>query len=164
MKKLFLLLIVTLPVLVIAPGCATTSTPTTPVYTVEKAHKVAAVLTSTARSGVVIAYTKDPNSTAYMKAVATGLATFVTSSDMSPGALQVALSATSIKELKTIEGQLALNTAIGIYEVFWGDMVRDNVSANVPAKVTIQGLIDGLLLGVQDVEDIKANKAAVVPK
>ena len=163
MKRLLIILAVILPVLVIAPGCATTSN-STPVYTVDKARKVASVLTATARSGVVIAYTKDPHSTAYMKAVATALATFVTGSDMSPGALQAALSQTSVKELKTVEGQLALNAAIGIYEVFWGDMVRDNIAANEPAKITIQGLIDGLLLGVQDVEDIKANKAAVVPK
>lgn len=143
---------VVLPVVTLTTGCKTTDGQ--PVYTVDKAQKVAAVLKSTARSGVVIAWTKDKNSTPYFKASALALAKFVTGSDLSPTALQLALQETSIRELKTVEAQLAMNTAIGLYEVFWGDMVRERVTGNEPLKVTLQGLVDGILLGVQDVDDL----------
>lgn len=145
-------------------GCATT-TSGTPVYTVEKAQKTAAIIKATAASGVVLAYTKDKNSTPYFQAAALVLARFITGSDLSPTALQLALQETSVRELKTVEAALAINTALGLYEVFWGDMVREKVSGNEPLKITVQGLIDGVLQGVQDVKDIMANKSAsVAPK
>jgi len=168
MKKTIISALLALAVLVSAnvliTGCATTTTGT-PVYTVEKAQKTAAILKATAASGVVLAYTKDKNSTPYFRAAALVLARFVTGSDLSPTALQLALQDTSVRELKTVEAALAINTALGLYEVFWGDMVREKVSGNEPLKITIQGLIDGVLQGVQDVSDIQANKSqSVAPK
>ena len=149
-----------LPAVTLTTGCKTTSGQ--PVYTVEKAQKTAAIIKATAASGVVFAYTKDKNSTPYFKAAALALAKFITGSDLSPTALQLALQETSVRELKTVEAAIAMNAALGLYEVFWGDMVREKIAGNEPLKITVQGLIDGLLQGVQDVTDIAANKSAVV--
>jgi hypothetical protein len=146
----------------ILPVALTTGCKTVPgqsAYTIEKAQKVAAILKGTAASGVVLAYTKDPNSTPYFKAAALALGKFATGSDLSPTALQLALQETGIRELKTPEAAIAMNLVISIYEAFWGDLVRDQVSANPPLKITLQGLVDGLVQGVQDVEDIKNNRA-----
>ena len=159
MKKHFIagmlaLALVFVPAVILTTGCKTTSGQ--PVYTVDKAQRVAAVLRATARSGVVIAWTKDTNSTPYFKASALVLARFMTGSDLSPTALQLALQDTSVRELKTVEAQLAMNAVLGIYDIFWGDMLREKISGNEPLKITLQGLIDGVLLGVQDVEDLAA--------
>ena len=167
MKKILasvaLALALLVPASVLMTGCATTSG--TPVYTVEKAQKTAAILKATAASGVVLAYTKDKNSTPYFKVAALALAKFITGSDLSPTALQLALQETSVREFKTVEAALAMNAVLGIYEVFWGDMVREKVTGNEPLKITVQGLIDGLLQGVQDVNDIQANRSgSVAPK
>ncbi len=155
-----LALALVVPAVILTPGCK--STDGQPVYTVEKAQKTAAIIKATAASGVVLAYTKDKNSTPYFKAAALALAKFITGSNLSPTALQLALQETSVRELKTVEAALAMNAALGLYDVFWGDIVRDKVAGNEPLKLTIQGLIDGLLQGVQDVADIQANKSAVV--
>lgn len=152
MKKLFvsLLLMATLV------GCATSGSSG---YTVERATKVAAVIKSAARSGTVLAYTKDKNSLPYLRAVALAISRFATGADLSPTALQLALAETSIKELKTVEAQVALNTVLSVYEVFWGDLARERATVHEPLKITLAGLESGIIAGIADVNDLRASGA-----
>jgi len=136
-------------------GCSTTANGES-TYTVAKATQVATAVKGAARSGVVLAWSKDYNSLAYFKAAALVMAKFVTGSDLSPTALQAALQATSVNELKTLEAQLAMNTVFGLYELYWADTVRAKVASNAPLRITIQGFIDGVLLGVADVSDLQS--------
>lgn len=157
--------ILSLGALGVGTGALLSGCQSAPEVTVEKAEKIAALLKGTAASGVVLAYTKDPNSTPYFKAAGAALALFVTGSDLSPAALQQALQETSVRELKTPEAALVMNTILGVYEVFWGDALRAQVAANPQLKIALQGLVDGLMQGVREVEDIKGNRAlGVMPR
>ncbi len=148
-------------------GCATTNPtpgPVTPYYTTNKAQQVAVALKGIVRSGVVMAYAQDTNSLAYCRAAGIALNQFVLGKDLSPTALNNALANSSAKEFKTPEIQLAITTAVGLYEVFFNDMVQANITDNSPLKITLTGFVDGINAGVADATGFVASIKAPLPR
>jgi hypothetical protein len=132
---------------IITTGCATTAP-----GNLDKATKTAIVLKSTARSAIFYANSKDPVNTkvAVDLAIAT-MNTFLQRDDLSPTALEVAFRNIPIRELRSVEAQLAINTLQMTYEVFWADQIRQNISSNAVAVTVLTGLRDGLVLGKADI-------------
>src|ERR1041385_8737678 len=98
---------VAVPLALLTPGCAT-SADGKKVIEVQKAKDIAPALAATVSGAVIYGYSKDKNVPAYAGAVKEALKQFIVSEDLQPAALQAAITALPVKELKTAEAQLIM--------------------------------------------------------
>src|ERR1041385_751601 len=91
----------------LTPGCATSSGGRK-VIEVQKAKDIAPALAATVSGAVIYGYSKDKNVPAYAGAVKEALKQFIVAEDLQPAALQAAITALPVKELKTAEAQLIM--------------------------------------------------------
>jgi hypothetical protein len=150
MKINAFLAIILSAVLITTSGCITTGKPGSG-FDSDKAAKAAIVLKSTARSAVYYAHSKDTNALTYVNLAIAVVDKFLTQDDLSPTALTDAMREIPVRELKSVEAQLAINTIEMTYEIFWGDYLRSHLSGNEPLMIALSGLRDGLILGQQDI-------------
>jgi hypothetical protein len=114
-----------------------------------KTEKVAEVLETTISSGVLVGIQKQPMVAGYFRAVGSAACSFSAGTDLSPEALNAALQATTIREFKTVEAQLMVNSMVMAYSLAYADRARADVDANVYAKAIVDVLCKGIHNGVE---------------
>jgi hypothetical protein len=164
MKHIMVLLLVCAAstLLLIAPGCQTgpQSSWSDPVFV----DNVALFLKATVANGVVIAITEDKNAAAYCKLAREALATVRNGADFTPGAFEDALSKVSINELKGKYAKLVIANLCLAYELYWSQMVADNIQGNAIAPKLIDAAIAGVDLGLAGQAPVVPNKPAFASK
>jgi hypothetical protein len=110
--------------------------------------RMATVLRTAVGDSVILAMEKSPNSVDYLVLGKTVLDAFIVGSNFSPTELRKSLQAISTK-LQSAEARIAINTVAGLYEIYWGDYVRNRVAGNVAALELLiaarDGMVDGLV-------------------
>jgi hypothetical protein len=148
----------TMPMLIMAPltaaaifvaGCQTTDSTGHRVVDPVKTEKVARVLEATVTSGVLMGIQKQPKVAGYLQAVGSLACSFSQGTDLSPEALNIALQTTTIREFKTVEAQLIVNTIVTAYALAYADRANADVEANIYAKTIMDVLCKGLHNGVE---------------
>lgn len=102
----------------------------------------AIILRSTSRSAAVLAMNDSADAKKYINLAVVTLDTFITGNDYTPGALTEALTPI-LKEVKDPKIGLAVNTAVDIYQIFWGRYVKGKIAANQTAVLFLTALRDG---------------------
>lgn len=139
-------------------GCASTPGGTGG-FDLDKAQKTSIILKSTARSAVFYAASQDSNAPKYLNLAIESVNKFLIGTNLSPDSLQTALRGIPIKELRSVEAQIAINAIDLTYELFWSDWVKQKIASNEPLLIVLTGLRDGLVLAQ---EDLKVNPPQVV--
>ncbi len=146
MKTKLYSLIAALSMLIFA-GCATTSkpgTPPAPGVSPEAVAKAAILLKNTATATLVLVIDKNgDNARAYIVASIAILDQFVLAGSSDPAALEKALYALPIKELKKPEVTLTISAIVTAYELYYADYVSGKVNGNDTAKTLLTALHDG---------------------
>lgn len=130
-------------------GCDTLDSTGHRVLDPVRTEKVAKVLETTITSGVLVGIQKQPRVAGYFQAVGSAACSFSDGTDLSPAALNAALQATTIREFKTIEAQLMVNSMVMAYTLAYADRARADVEANVYAKTIVDVLCKGVHNGVE---------------
>jgi len=125
-------------------GCATTNGTGVDQQTLNDS---AIILRNAARNASALAISKKDDNKKYVQLAVATLDTFLVGNDYTPGALTKALEPL-IKEVKTVEVNLAINTVIDLYEVFYGRYVKSKVAANENALLFLKALRDGAQQGL----------------
>lgn len=128
-------------------GCATTGG-TPGVIDTNKLAKGAILLKTTVSSSIIVATEKDTNAVTYIKMVGGLLDAIIGGTDFTPQKLEKALSELNIKELKKPEARIAINTVLGLYEIYYGDYVRGRLEGNQTALVLLRAIRDGINQGL----------------
>lgn len=131
--------------LTLCAGCSTTR----PVNQV-RVEQGAAVFKGTVRSLVFYAIQKDKNSKAYFQAAQAAISIVVDVGNYSPGSLQQALNQTSVKELKSVEAQIAMNALLSVYEVYYAGRLESKIAENPYLLAFLTAARDGMALGISD--------------
>jgi hypothetical protein len=138
-------------------GCTTTPSGTNTTGSATNAvdpavvTRMATVLRTAVGDSVILAMEKSPSSVDYLVLGKTVLDAFIAGSNFSPVELRKSLQAISTK-LQSAEARIAINTVASLYEIYWGDYVRNRVAGNVAALELLtaarNGMVDGLAEGV----------------
>ena len=134
-----------LAVVVGVVGCSTVGSLTPQ----QRADRARVVLQATSEAAVLFAYSKDTNALRYVDLTIAVLDKVLVSTNLAPSSVSTQLATVGVKELKSTEAQLALTTLEMTYDLFWSDLVRQNVDAAVYAKEVLGGLRVGLWNGRQ---------------
>lgn len=126
-------------------GCVTTGSG--PINT-NQLYKGAAILKMTVSASVVVATEKDTNAITYIRLIGGVLDAVISGTDYTPGTLSKAITALNIKQLQTPEARIAINTALGLYEIYYGDYVSGKINSNQTALVLLQAIKDGINQGL----------------
>jgi hypothetical protein len=137
-------------------GCAA-SAAGRKVIEVQKAKDIAPALAATVSGSVIYGYSKDENVLVYAGAVKEALKQFIVAEDLQPAALQAAITALPMKELKTPEVQLVMGPIFASYKVFAEQRVKDGLKDNEGLRVLVQAMIDGIDAGQDAIRTIVAN-------
>lgn len=142
-SKILPIILLTFALITIGPiGCATTGA-----NTQQTVEKVSLVLKTTANAGVLLAIKDNADNKKHVELAITILDQLILSGNYKPGELVAALEPV-IKELKKPEINLAVNTALNLYEGLYGDYVRGKIGGNENAKVLLTALRDGAKAGL----------------
>ena len=125
-------------------GCTTTNS-TNDQATIDAA---AIILRGAARDGTVAAVQNDPNNRQYFALAATALSTFVTGKDYTPGAFQTALLALNAQQLTNQWVQIGIGTVIDLYQLYYGQYVKNAVDGNAVAVAFLTAIQDGINAGL----------------
>lgn len=143
-------------------GCATIGTGTGPgaVDPAERAARGAALAKATVRSLTLYAAQKDTNAVQYLNTALAAIDTFLLTpaTDYSPDALYQALAKLDAPELRSAEAQIAINTVLGLYEIYYADRLRASIDQNLYLRLFIVAVRDGLQTGLQDVARLQPPK------
>ena len=148
MKTKRCLLAVLLCAFLASTGCVTLPNGTIDPKTIQKS---AIVLKTATASAVVIALDKDKkNARKYADLAKTILDSLLveTNSTYSPAVLQAKMSALPIKELQSPEAKVAIFSALGLYEAFYGDYVRNRIAGKQNAVLFITAMRDGVKMAL----------------
>jgi len=129
-------------------GCATTGGSTPGTVDTNKLYKGAVLLKTTVSSSVIVAIEKDTNAVRYIQIVGGALDAIIGGSDYTPQKLEKVLADLKIKELQKPEARIAINTVLGLYEVYYADYVRGRIEGNQTAMVLLTALRDGIRQGL----------------
>jgi hypothetical protein len=132
MKKLLALFAV-----ILAMGCA--HTPEDRVQTIQDAS---IILRNVARGAAAVAVDENPANKKHVQLAVATLDTFLTGEDYTPDALVKALEPV-LKEVRDVKVNLAINTAIDLYDVLYGRHVRRKVQSDETARLFLTALRDG---------------------
>lgn len=91
---------------------------------------------------------------AYAGAVREALKQFVVAEDLQPAALQAAITALPVKELKTPEAQLVMGPILASYKVFAEQRIKEGLKDNDGLRVLVQAMIDGIDAGQDAIRQI----------
>lgn len=142
--------------ILIAPGCTTTSTGKKQIDPVT-AEKLAPILSGSVAGAVVYAYNKNAKTEAIVDVIHTALNEFLLTTNMSPAALQAKLYNLPVPELKTPEAQMIIAPLLAIYKGFADTQVKDKVAQDAGLKLLIQAMVDGLNQGLEGIKQMKLN-------
>lgn len=123
-------------------GCSTTGA-----NTGQTVQKVSLVLRTAANAGAVLAIKDNPDNRKHVELAVTILDQLLVSGSYKPGELVAALEPV-IKELRKPEVNLAVNTALNLYEGLYGDYVRGKIGGNENAQILLTALRDGARAGL----------------
>lgn len=126
-------------------GCATT--PGTTGIDPQAIKDSAVILKNAARDASALAIAENAGNAKVVNLIVTGLDTFVVGTDYTPGALTKAISPL-VKEVKDVKVNLAINTVLDLYEVYYGRYVKSQIAANENAVLFLTALHDGASQGL----------------
>jgi len=152
MKKLIAVIMsAVLALAVFSTGCVSPGnggsggTNAVPVLTGQQLTNSAILLRTTVRSAMLLVINKNgANAVSYTATARDALSLFLGGTNYTPGALQTTLQKLPVKELKSIEVQLAVSTIIGAYQIYYQDYVASQINGNTVAVVLLTALRDGL--------------------
>lgn len=153
MKKLVLPI---LAVALLAIGCTTVKTVTTAPdgSTVTNTSRVFDLATATnainnmVPSGVRVLVAREPKSAPYLNDVAVAINTFILGENLTPDNLRKVLDSTGVRELRTEEAVAVTETVLALYQTYFGQAVRDNVSQNVNVVPLLRALANSIDQGL----------------
>lgn len=102
----------------------------------------ATVLKGAARAVAVAAIQKDPSNAQHVRQGVLVLETFLTGTDYTPGALTTAFQPV-FKEIKDPMVGLAINSALDLYQIFYGRLAKGQINQNEIAHALLTALHDG---------------------
>jgi hypothetical protein len=126
-------------------GCVTT--PGTTGIDPQAIKDSAVILKNAARDASALAIGENPDNAKIVNLVVTGLDTFLLGTDYTPGALTKAISP-MVKEVKDVKVNLAINTVLDLYQVYYGRYVKQQIAANDNAVLFLTSLRDGASQGL----------------
>jgi hypothetical protein len=150
MKKLIVLLALALaivPLSLTTTGCVTGPDGRTSVDT-NVIDKTAIVLRTTVTDLALIAVEKDRNAASYFQLANAVIDKLLDGGDLSPVTVRKALEAVPIKELQGTYAKVAIATALGSYEIYWGDYIRGKIGANYAAATLLRAVKDGITFAI----------------
>lgn len=102
----------------------------------------------TVSTGVAVGSQQSPQVVPYLRAAGSVVCATAAGTDVSPAAVVAALNGTpDVDALKTTEGLLILNGALGIYQLAW-DQLGSNTNNLATLKGDLQAVCDGITLGL----------------
>jgi hypothetical protein len=122
-------------------GCKTTPDGSSGI-TPQQIQDSGVVLKNLARSTSLLAIEKDQDNRKYVGLAVDALDTFLVGTNYSPGLLSTRLEVV-FKEVRDVKIQIAMNSALDLYEIYYGRYVRDQVSGNETARILLTSLRDG---------------------
>lgn len=143
-----LLLVPALLGLPVVTGCSSTRAPD-PV----RVEQVKGVMQQSVASAALLGIQKDKKAAPYLSAAAIITCDLASRKQLSPAELSLELSKSDIDALKTVEGQLALNTVISVYSVYFAERLRSDVSEKVYVSALLDTLCVGINQGIQQAKD-----------
>jgi hypothetical protein len=124
-------------------GCRSTPGPVEQ----QSLDRAAVILKTAVSDSVILGLSKDTNAVIYVRAVGSVLDTLIAEAHFKPRQIGSAVHDLPIKELNP-EARIAINTLLGLYEVYWGDYVRGQVAGDRNALVLLTAIRDGIHLGL----------------
>jgi len=126
-------------------GCTTTNNGTngTNVVNQQVIDATAIILRGAARDGAIVAITPpngDTNNAEWFNLAATGLSTFITGKDYTPGAFQQALLSINSSATRNQWVQIAAGTLIDLYQLYYGQYVATQLNGSDGGKIAIEFL------------------------
>lgn len=118
-------------------GCASTGG-----LSKQNTQDAAIILRTAARGAATVAIAKNPDNTKYVQLSVAAMDTFLVNGNYQPGALVKSLSP-MVKEVKSPEVALAINSVTDLYEVFYGRYAKNQIAQNETASLFITALRDG---------------------
>lgn len=143
MKKRIISLLIVLacciaPVALVGPGCVGPAS-----VDQQAIDTTAIILRGAARDGAIVAMQDNPATKAYFELASEVLGTFLTGKDVTPGAFQTALLGIKLKELESPWVQIGLGTVIDLYQLYYGQYVKNKVNGDAYAKAFLVAIQDG---------------------
>lgn len=124
-------------------GCATTGG-----NSQQTMQNVSLVLNTAANAAAIIAIKDNPDNRKHVELAVTILDNLLVGGTYEPGAVVSALQPV-IKELRKPEINLAVNTALNLYNALYGSRVKDKIGGNANAKLLLTALRDGVKMAAQ---------------
>lgn len=145
--------------LVFTPGCKTTSAPSTPEQSAQKAQRLGTVAELAAFTGTTVWLRDHPQDRQYFEASRATLDLLLGSSNITPETFSQALFGLPVKELQGESGALIVGSSLILYDAFVREHV--NMDANVYLRPVVQGVRNGLDRGLSQnaVEALRAASA-----
>lgn len=138
--------------LTLGTGCVTTTNPDTGEKTIDmvKVEKTATLLKTTVASSLVLALDENPDAATdikkYLSLTVVVIDNLIANEDYTPGALQDAILGIS-GDVPPV-AKIAMITAIGLYDIYYGDYVTGVVGGNDVAVAFLTAFRDGIKLGI----------------
>jgi hypothetical protein len=132
-----------------AIGCATAPANATPEQIAavqaanqQKLNDSAVILRNLARTSATLAISDDQSNAKHVKLAVVTLETFLTGASYEPGALTTAMQPV-LKEIKDPKINLAVNSILDLYQIFYGRIAKDKISQNEIARTLLTAIHDG---------------------
>jgi hypothetical protein len=132
-------------------GCSTVTSPTGVVTQTFDAQKTASVMRAVIPPAVQFADANAPQYAQYIVAAQVVTCGLVGSTNVTPTAIQTALNATGINEIKTPEIEGVTATVYGIYTAFYADLVTAHLPQSeivTNTSIVLQAVCDSLTQGL----------------
>jgi hypothetical protein len=166
MKKITSLLLTLIAALAVL-GCRTvtdSSGNSVRVIDTNLVDRAAFVLQASVSATVAIASAKDANAANYFRLSADVLSKAISGTNTSPAALRSDIAKIPVNELHGQWAELAVAGAIGLYDVFLQQHVKDKVGHNYAAVTLLAAVRDGLRSGIGDAKAKAYTYAMVADK
>lgn len=129
-------LCVTLLIAMLLPNCSTNSS--------FDLNKAVAAIDVTIPPAVRIVISKQPAAKPYLEAAVTGIDQFALGAKFDPDALNKAITAATNGQVSSPEVLAAIDTAVGLYKLYYDDVVQQKLDQNKNLKPLLQALADAI--------------------